>query len=56
MDYRFHDAEIASMKFTGNIGRYADIKILLNAIETVANIRIKIEDKQIMLKNETTIN
>lgn len=56
VDYRFHDAEIASMKFTGNIGRYADIKILLNAIETVANIRIKIENKQIMLKNETTIN
>ena len=56
VDYRFHDAEIASMKFTGNIARYADIKILLNAIETVANIRIKIENKQIMLKNETTIN
>lgn len=56
VDFRFQDTDIAFMKFTGNLGRYADVKMLLDAIEAVANIRVKIEDKRILLMNETTIN
>ena len=51
-DICFQDAEIASIHFTGNIGRYADIQVLLDAIENAANIHIKVEGKQIVLMNE----
>lgn len=52
VDICFQNAGIASMHFTGNIGRYADIQVLLDAIETAANVRIKIEERQIVLMNE----
>lgn len=52
VDICFHDIETASMHFTGNIGRYADIQVLLDAIEASANVRIKVEGKQIILMNE----
>ena len=52
VDIRFQNAEIASMRFTGNIGRYADIKVFLDAIRVTANVRIKVDGKQIMLMKE----
>lgn len=56
VDFCYQNVDIASMRFTGNLGRYTDIKVLLNAVESVANIRFKIEKKQITLMNETTTN
>lgn len=56
VEVRFQSAEIATMKFTGNVGRYADIKALLDAIETTAGVCVKVENKQITLMDETIIN
>ena len=56
VEVRFQNAEIATMRFSGNIGRYADIKVLLEAVETTGGICVKVENKQITLMSETIIN
>lgn len=49
VDTRFQCAETASLHFTGNLSRYADISIILRAIENVANVRFKIHGREIMI-------
>ncbi|MBQ8501119.1 MAG: FecR domain-containing protein [Bacteroides sp.] len=49
MDVRFQEIDIASLRFTGNLSRYADIEVILQAVEHAAPITIKMEGKQIMI-------
>lgn len=49
MEVRFEDAGLAALHFTGNVGRYDDIRIILKGMEATVNVEFDIRDRSIRI-------
>ncbi|WP_270605187.1 FecR family protein [Bacteroides ovatus] len=52
MDVQFEDEHLADIHFTGSVGRYENINILLNAIEETSTIKFRIDKRKITIMNK----
>ncbi len=52
MDIQFENEALSDLHFTGSVGRYEDIHIILNAIEEAAAVKFRLEDRKIKIVNE----
>lgn len=51
VDISFGSPEVKQLRFTGNMDQYATITPILKAIARTTNLRISIEDRDILIKN-----
>ena len=49
---QFEDTALAALHFTGSVGRYDDIRIILDAIEETAAVRFRIKGDRILIMNK----
>ena len=52
MDVQFEDEHLADIHFSGSVGRYENINILLNAIEETSTIKFRIDKRKITIMNK----
>lgn len=52
MDIQFENEQLSKLRFTGSVGRYENINILLDAIEETSNVKFKKEGSKITIVNK----
>ena len=52
MNVQFEDEALSKIHFTGSVGRYENVNILLNAIEATSSVKFHIDEHQITVMNK----